>query len=140
MVPSHEYCHQFLVSNSFLKFNNEGTRMTSVASFWYLFFLIFHFLHLTLNINFPTGNELYDFTAVKIIISLTLLWVTNKLPIIWGTKNSFCVNPLSANPTKRSAVPNELFKCVWPFCGVGTWRVNWQFNKMCLDMLMTRFF
>ena len=23
-----------------------------------------------------------------------------------------------------SATADELFKCVWPFCGVGTWRVN----------------
>ena len=43
---------------------------------------------------------------------------------------SLSVNPLSANPTKWShsnnspATANELFGCVWPFCGVGAWRVN----------------
>ena len=38
----------------------------------------------------------------------------------------FVINPLSANPTKWSntyrqfAFADELFECVWPFCGVGT--------------------
>ena len=38
---------------------------------------------------------------------------------------------LSANPTKwpntqtiRRLTADELFECVWPFCGVGAWRVN----------------
>ena len=42
------------------------------------------------------------------------------------------VNPLSANPAKwsnhlkySSAVAHKLFECVWPFCGVGDWRVKW---------------
>ena len=36
------------------------------------------------------------------------------------------LNPFSANPTKwsnlnnLSALADELFKCVWPFCGVGS--------------------
>ena len=39
-------------------------------------------------------------------------------------------NPLSAKPTKRSNTPNssskasEFLECVWPFCGVGTYRVK----------------
>ena len=32
------------------------------------------------------------------------------------------INPLSAKPTKWSAY--KLLECVWPFCGVGTSRVN----------------
>ena len=33
----------------------------------------------------------------------------------------FFMNPLSANPTKwlKSAVSDEWFEGVWPFCGVG---------------------
>ena len=40
-------------------------------------------------------------------------------------------NPLNANPTKcqthsnnPSAFADELFECVWPFCGIGAWRVK----------------
>ena len=36
------------------------------------------------------------------------------------------INPLSANPTKwpntqtiRRQIADELFECVWPFCGIG---------------------
>ena len=43
--------------------------------------------------------------------------------------NSF--NPLSANFTKlsntqtiRRQITNELFECVWPFCGIGAQRVK----------------
>ena len=28
---------------------------------------------------------------------------------------------------------NELFECVWPFCGVGAWRVNTWINKCHLQ-------
>ena len=45
------------------------------------------------------------------------------------TENAF--NPLSANPTKWSntlkqltAKADELFECVWPFYGVGAWKLN----------------
>ena len=34
-------------------------------------------------------------------------------------KPKLILSPLSANPTKWSNTPNELFGCVWPFCGVG---------------------
>ena len=40
---------------------------------------------------------------------------------------------LSANPTKwsntlnSSTVVDKLFECVWPFCRVGAWRVNFLF-------------
>ena len=58
------------------------------------------------------------------------------------------LNPLSANPTKRSNKlkqfvnnTDESFECVWPFCGVGTWRVNpVQASVLCLYPLKTRGF
>ena len=31
---------------------------------------------------------------------------------------------------KLSAVTDELFECVWPFCGVGAWRIKMKFSKL----------
>ena len=53
-----------------------------------------------------------------------------KLRFVWyyqqAKTSTITINPLSANPTKRSntlkqlsAFPDELFECVWPYCGVG---------------------
>ena len=60
----------------------------------------------------------------NILISFRLINIGKKLGglINIGKKQ---VKPLSANPTKwsntlkSSALADELFECVWPFCGVG---------------------
>ena len=60
----------------------------------------------------------------NILISFRLINIGKKLGglINIGKKQ---VKPLSANPTKWSntlksaALADELFECVWPFCGVG---------------------
>ena len=54
--------------------------------------------------------------------------------VVWNTESSF--NPLNTNPTKfqthsknLSSTADELFECVWPFCGVGAQRVHLCFVK-----------
>ena len=49
----------------------------------------------------------------------------SSLDYFWGYCWHDHVNPLSANPTKcqthlnnSSATADELFECVWPYCGV----------------------
>ena len=51
--------------------------------------------------------------------------------VCWNLKN-LRLNPLSANPTEWSntlkqfvGIADELFKCVWPFCGIGALRVKY---------------
>ena len=35
-----------------------------------------------------------------------------------------CINALSTNPTKWSNTLQQLFECIWPFCGVIAFRVT----------------
>ena len=73
---------------------------------------------------------------------------------IWDLKEtigSLTTNPLSANPQngqthsnkELSAFADELFECVWPFCGVGSYRVkkvilDTQADVFCTDVLCDR--
>ena len=42
---------------------------------------------------------------------------------------------LTTRSNNSSTVANDLFECVWPFCGVGVWRVKWL---LMLTMLSTK--
>ena len=57
---------------------------------------------------------------------------SNEFSFLWNKLFPEIFNPLSPNPTKWSKTlilfvgnrSDELFECVWPFCGVGAYRVR----------------
>ena len=96
-------------------FNARGWRWTTFQLTFYTTFIMC-FSHA--NSSIQSRNKCFS------CLVLTPCW-TMILQHRW-------VNPLSANPAKwsdhlkySSAVAHKLFECVWPFCGVGDWRVKW---------------
>ena len=76
-------------------------------------------------------HEMGDKSRVKLFLSKFSIILHQMLYNTWtywnnGSIGTNWVNPLSANPTKWSNTlkqfvgrSDELYECVWPFCGVG---------------------
>ena len=74
-------------------------------------------------VQFPFKNDLVDPDTKEknVLIILTL-----KTPIPQNGQT---------HSNNSSAVTNELFECVWPFCGIGSWRVKITEHKWILYFL-----
>ena len=74
----------------------------------------FHILVLPINTDFKVSYSLFLYAASHGLEFYRIL----------GKSECTTHNPLSANPTKKSNTlkqfADELFECVWPFCGIGT--------------------
>ena len=79
------------------------------------------------------GKDKHFFSLNYVLIcQYTLkLCLTTKTYSRWKLISQVFLNPLNTNPTKwsntqtiRRQIIDELFKCVWPFCEIGTSRVK----------------
>ena len=111
------------------KVNNKDTRTTPLASFWCICCLLWTYFTPCSSVsivNFECVNADWDVWKIYQII-----------PPINSTFPQ--LNPLSANPTKwsnkhnSSAVADELFECVWPFCGVALKRLMVNLQQTEVD-------
>ena len=85
-------------------------------------------------------NGAFSLNLLLLHIGLTKLSVISQHESSWSeailsSRHFIIIHPLSANklaaiPANWSAVADELFECVWPYCGVGVERVKLSFGDV----------